>query len=248
MFWLLTIIYVSIDVYSLSNAEMIIFDLTGTLSQLQILIALMCGMMAATNTTAKRKAVMIILFLGASMVFFTGMCLDVADWVYWIEIIIYTVGIIWAGARPYEFISDPINKDTVCILFYKANSGSWLMHTFSLIGLPVSSMSIVCGDYWLKLVRSRPGLEIHVPQNIDSKYYIVVDTGIKKTDRIMDIMRDLQGTPAVSLGSFGLRVRCIAVVKPLLKEMGSEWVPKTILQKIPSLYFYKALWNRQNRI
>jgi hypothetical protein len=246
MFYVLTLTYALIDIYTLIKSQTISYDAIGQLSQLQLLIGVTLGMMAAINTNPKRKATMVILCFGALSIFVTRACFYAPDYVYYAEIFVYCFGLLWASFRPYNFISDRLTEDTVCLLFYKADKGSWLMNVLSLIGLPVSSMSIVCGNEWLRLVLARPTLEIHPVSNISNKY-IIVDTGVKIDSNIKRIFRSLKGIPAINAKSLFLRVRCIAAVKPLLKQLGQEWYPKTVFQQIPSTYFYKALWNRQQR-
>lgn len=243
MFYVLTILYASIDIYTLIVSESISFDTIGQLAQLQLLIAIMIGMMAAINQNPKRKAIMVILCFSALLIFVTRACFYAPDYVYYAEISVYCFGFFWALFRPYNFISDKLTEDTVCLLFYKSDKGTWLMHVLSLIGLPVSSVSVTCGDEWLRLVHGRPTLEIH-PANEITKNYIVINTNIKVSTRIKSIFRSLRGKPAITLNSLFLRVRCIAAIKPLLTELGKEWQPKTIFQQIPSTYFYKAVWNR----
>jgi len=246
LFYILTITYALIDIYTLIASQTISFDVIGQLSQLQLSIGIILGMMAAINPNPKRKATMVVLCFGALSIFVTRAFFYAPDYVYYAEIFVYCFGLLWAAFRPYNFISDKLTNNTICLLFYKSDKGSWLMHILSLIGLPVSSMSIVCGKEWLRLVLDRPTLEIHSTENISNKY-IIVDTGISINLDIKRIFRSLKGTPAINAKSLFLRVRCIAAVKPLLKQLGQEWYPKTIFQQIPSTYFYKALWNRQQR-
>lgn len=244
MFYVLTILYVLIDLYTLIESQTISFDAIGQLSQLQLLIGVTLGMMAAINQNQKRKSSLVVLCFGALSIFATRALFYAPDYVYYALIFVYSFGLLWAAFRPYDFISDRLTEDTVCLLFYKADKGSWLMHVLSLIGLPVSSMSIVCGKEWLKLVLDRPTIEIHSVEKISNKY-IIVDTGIKIDSDIKKIFRSLKGVPAINAKSLFLRVRCIAAVKPLLKQLGREWYPSTVFHQIPSTYFYKALWNRQ---
>lgn len=242
MFWILALFYVSIDIYSLTTSNFITFDRSGYLAQIQLLTACLLGTIASINPSPKRKSAMIVLLFGTLMLLLTNV---VHDYVYWIEISLYAFGLLWAAARPYEFISDPVTEDTVCLVFYKQNGGSWLMHVLSLIGLPMASMSIIAEGRWLKLVIGNPGLEIHPAEDLDCGKYVVVDTGVKITEKIRATITNLNGEPAVNKKSLFLRVRCIAAVKHLLAEIGVEWRPRTVIQQIPSMYFYKALWNRQ---
>jgi len=247
MFYLLTIAYVLIDFYTLIKSQTISFDMIGQLSQVQLLLGLSVGAMGTINTNPKRKSIMIILCFGALSILLTRLCFNAPDYIYYAEISVYCFGILWAAVRPYNFISDSLSENTVCLLFYKSNKGSFLMQALSLIGLPVSSMSIVCGNEWLKLIIGNPTLEIHSAKNV-SKKYIIVNTGVYISENIRSIFKSLRGVPAVNAKSLFLRVRCIAAVKPLLKEMGKEWEPKTILQQIPSIYFYKALSSMQGAL
>ncbi len=121
------------------------------------------------------------------------------------------------------------------------------MHTLSLIGLPVSSMSVVASDLWLKLVIDEPKMVITYSGKLNREKYIIIDTGIMITEKIKNIIHNLEGSPAITKNSLFLRVRCIAAIKPLLSKLGPEWTPKSIIQQIPSLYFYKAIKNRQQR-
>lgn len=246
MFWLAAISYVAIDIYSLSHMKTINYSLWELLAQAQVVIVCWCGLMISVNVSPKRKSLMFIIAFASLMVLIIRFTWDTApESAYWVVIALYISGLVWAGARPYHFISDVHNHKNICLLFYKSDKGSWLMHIMSLFGLPVSSMSVLCGKYWLKLVRKDPDMQIHIIENIDLSRYVLIDTGVKITDEIEDIMWSLDGTPATNAKSLFLRVRCIAAIKPLLSKLGDRWGPKTIIQQIPSIYFYKALQNRQ---
>lgn len=248
MFWLAAIIYVALDIYSLSHIRTINPELWITLAQTQIMIAALCGLMASINPDPRRKSLMLII-AAASMILFVSRVLyiDAPEWFYWSITLSYCIGLVWAGARPYEFMSDMHNKDNVCLLFYKSDSGSWLMHILSLIGLPVSSMSVLIGDKWLKLLRSKPDMQLLDFDKIDYHRYVLVDTGVPISRFILDLADRIKSSPASTAGSFFLRVRCIALISPMLKELGPQWEPKCIIEKIPSMYFYKAIHNRQHK-
>ena len=249
MFWLAAILYVAIDIYSLSHMKTISYSLWELLAQSQVTIVCWCGLMASVNTSPKRKSLMFIIAFASLIVLIMRFIWNTAPGMaYWIIIALYISGLVWAGARPYHFISDTHNHENICLLFYKSDKGSWLMHIMSLFGLPVSSMSVLCGEYWLKLIRSDPNMQIQIIQNRDLRRYVLIDTGVKITDEIENAMWSLDGVPATNVKSLFLRVRCIAAIKPLISKLGNEWVPKTIIQQIPSIYFYKALKNRQSGI
>lgn len=244
MFWLLLFLFCALDVYSLTfNLQQ---ELYATLAQVQLVIACVCGAMVAIRPNPKRKSAILILLLGSVFVLITQiLTINIPDIVYWLGIIVYSFGITWAGCRPYEFLSDELTKDTVCLVFYKANSGSWLMHVLSIFGLPVSSMSIIADDRWLKLVVGEPALQLERAIEFEPSRYVVIDTGVKITDEIIRRLWECRGRSAISKNSLFLRVRCIAIIKDFLKSLGPEWNPGFI--KLPSIYFYKAVHNRQQR-
>lgn len=247
MFWLAAISYVAIDIYSLSHIPIYSEkELWETLSQVQVMIACFCGLMASVNPDPRRKSLMLIITASALIVFISRLAWPTApDWFYWMITLSYCMGLVWAGARPYEFMSDNHNPKNVCLLFYKSDSGSWLMHILSLIGLPVSSMSVLIGDKWLKLLRSKPDMQLLEFEKIDYHRYVLIDTGVPISRFILDLADRIKDSPAASADSLFLRVRCISLISPMLKELGSQWEPKCIIEKIPSMYFYKAIHNRQ---
>jgi len=246
MFWLASILYVAIDIYSLSHINTISLSLWEMLAQAQIMIACLCGLMASINPDPRRKSLMLVISSGALFVFVSRLILkNVPEYVSWISISIYCIGLVWSGARPYEFMTDKHNKENVCLLFYKSDRGSWLMHILSLIGLPVSSISVLIGDKWLKLERSKPTMQLISIDGIDYSRYVLIDTGVQISRFILDLIDRIKDSPAASSSSIYLRVRCIALITPLLSELGKQWEPSCLAQKIPSMYFYKAIHNRQ---
>lgn len=248
MFWLAAILYVSMDIYSLTHIQTINDGLWEAIAQAQVMVAALCGLMASINPDPRRKSLMLIIAAAAITIFASRILYnDSPEWFYWIVTTSYCIGLVWAGARPYEFMSDTHNRSNVCLLFYKSDSGSWLMHILSLIGLPVSSMSILLGDKWLKLLRSKPNMQFIEFDKIDYHRYVLVDTGVPISRFVLDLADRIKESPASSASSLFLRVKCISLITPLLKELGPQWEPKCIIEKIPSMYFYKAIHNRQHK-
>jgi hypothetical protein len=162
--------------------------------------------------------------------------------------------LIWAMARPYEFRSDELTTDTVCLLFYRAKGGGVLMHMFGLLGLPVTSVSVVAGNSWLHLVRKEPTVVKEdlsgVPwyklrRGIGYEKYFVVDTGVPVTTGIKIAIDNIEGSPVRTASSLWLRLRCIATLKPLLSMLGAYYTPRNIFEQIPAIYFYRLTGNRR---
>lgn len=111
----------------------------------------------------------------------------------------------------------------------------------SLIGLPVRSMSIVIGNEWLKLSTGVPVIESVDVSKLDPSKYVLIDTGVKIDERTRTSANMVIGQPARNADSLWMRVRCIASIAPLLKDLGDKFAPVWPWDYIPSIYFYRCL-------
>jgi len=246
MFIILAIVYLMIDVIAPTLLGDIGEWTQWNMQQAQIAMLAVLGWMSAKSASPKRTAVMTVLMVQSVWILCTDWAISyVPEAISVSEGAVFFALLVWAFMRPYEYKSDQLTTDTVCLLFYKANGGSFLMHVFGVLGLPVSSMSVVAGEYWLKLVRGKAYLQKDLSVCINESRYIIVDTGIPVSEHIHGLFNMLRNEPARTPMSLWLRLRCIASIKPLLRELGDYYVPRNIFEQIPAIYFYKFTGDRR---
>jgi len=157
---------------------------------------------------------------------------------YLMESLLFTVWAAYIMFRPERRTPKTINYDNILLAFYKGDGGSKIMGLGGLFGDPVKSMCIIAGKHALVLKSSKDGFQF-----IDSKNilrlrsdYAIVDSGQPYTKEYIEMMGKYHNKPA---SKKGLRMRCIEGVKPLLKEIGTEFEP-TFLEQNPAIYFRKV--------
>jgi hypothetical protein len=140
---------------------------------------------------------------------------------------------------PRTITNERIYDKNILLAFYKGDKGSFIMHLFELFGCPVKSMCIVAGDKALVLRLGKRGFHfsdsIGILKNNDK--YIIVDTGKEITVEFLKKMADHHNDNDNKLG---FRIRCIEGVSDLLKDIGPEFKPTSILDNIPSNYLKKV--------
>jgi len=241
MFWLFAALFFLIDMGLAPYVSKM--TLRGQLATEQAIVFLVaiCGLCCAKQPSHRSVSAMtlIVAYTGFSALYFpiwfklaaAGLCLSV---------------VLWVGSRPESFRSDPQTDENVMLAFYQGEHGSLLMLLFSIVGLPVRSMSIVVGNEWIKLCSGSPIVESVPAEGLDKSKYVLIDTGVKIDDSITNAAAEAVGAPARTEGSLWLRIRCIAAVVPFLKVLGREYVPKWPWECIPSIYFYRCV-DRLNR-
>lgn len=155
-----------------------------------------------------------------------------------LEIVFFFLLSVFQILKKYEIKSDKFNKDNVFILMYKPKKPIEYIH--SLLGSPVSSMSIVCGDNWYMYKRNKSTLQ--VVNTIPRKFgdYILIDTGTKIDKNITNELDSLVGNPARKPSTLFIRANCIRTFRPVLKILGERW-RIGVLDFIPSIYLLKRL-------
>lgn len=157
------------------------------------------------------------------------------------EAVIFSALVFWAMVRPYFFASDSVSEDTVCIAFYHGTKAPFLSSLSSLIGLPFSSVAVLAGG--LAVRASSAGRMVAVDwRGVLEGDFVCVDTGVKCSSATSAAIRACTGA---STKSAGLRMRCVANLMPILKEIGYE--PRTIFHKIPSIFYFQCVRRASER-
>lgn len=201
-----------------------------------VFLVALCGMSCAKSPTVSTRSAMtlIVAYTGFSALYFpiwfklsaAALCLAV---------------VLWVASRPSDFASDPQTNDTVMFAFYNGDHGSLLMLLFSVVGLPVRSMSVVIGNEWIKMCTGHPTVESVPIASLDTSRYVLIDTGVKIDEAIQKAAAEVVGTPVRTEASLWLRIRCVASLVPLLRVMGHKFVPVWPWEFVPSLYFYRCV-------
>jgi len=157
---------------------------------------------------------------------------------YLLESLSFFAWAILLMARQERNTPKTINYDNILLCFYKGDRGSFAMKFAELFGLPVRSLCVVAGDAALMLKKTRSGFTI-----IDSKVllknkdnYVIVDTGKESTLEFIEEMKTYANKPA---SKYGMRIRCIEGISPLLEMIAPEFKPDHIGHNMPSWYMGK---------
>lgn len=151
------------------------------------------------------------------------------------EAVIFSALVFWAMVRLYYFTSDPLSKDTVCIVFYRGNRAPFLSSLAALIGLPFSSVAVAMGEF--VLMASKKGhMVIADSKVLNSRDFVCIDTGVKAQPEITEAAFNCAGAPTKSMG---FRTKCVSNLLPVLKQIG--YAPRTIFHKIPSIFYSQCV-------
>lgn len=161
-------------------------------------------------------------------------------WIFYCSVCIPLI--LWASVRSYSFESDKVQIGTVHICLWSPLKKKTLF--YALAGYPFASI----GWYFIQKDKStgtfssfKWGQSKYLsrsahPSSIERKY-IVIDTKIPVTDKMVQILKKMNRTETALLWNV-FRCRCVSVLKPILKEMGPEWMPKGI-EHLPTFYAWK---------
>lgn len=147
---------------------------------------------------------------------------------------------IWIEFRPKAVSQSNVHTEQLSLLFYKGSRMSLPMLTLSLIGLPVSSLSVAYQGICVKPVKSSDRFELTDVDDLDATKYVVLNTGISLTPYQVDELLKVVGKKAYSARTLGIRVRCVSNFARFLSTLGKEWEPKGIY-RLPSMYVMKVL-------
>lgn len=114
------------------------------------------------------------------------------------------------------------------------------MLTLSLIGLPVSSLSVAYQGLCVKPVKDSDEFKLVDITDIDLTKYVVINTGINLTTCQTDELLNVVGKKAYSARTLGIRVKCVSNFARFLSTLGKEWEPKG-LYRLPSMYIMKVM-------
>lgn len=151
------------------------------------------------------------------------------------------------SSRNYEYASDKILDDNVYLCFWKPKRSKSVFT--SLIGAPFGSMNIYVKDsFWgFSWKTGRYHKRFIKNYNVE-KQFLIIDTGIPSSKRIIDSLEKLIDEPARIPRLMWIRCRCILILKPLLKELGREFEPN-LFEFIPAIYALKLLrWRNEKSI
>lgn len=208
---------------------------------LKDILLTLCAVLYFSLLTHRAKSTVLLMLLYNLFTKTTDATLgDVSSVYYMIESLFFTSWCVWIMTRPEITTPKTINKDNILLAFYRGEKGSFTMHFFDLVGLPVKSMCIIAGEKCLRLKASRETFQLTNSGNYFSKDrdYYVVDTGVKYNDRFIAKMNECVNMKATK-GFF--RIRCIEAVSDLLAMIGEQYRPRGLLERIPSRYLYKVL-------
>ena len=205
-----------------------------TIWQAELVILAVLGLLS--DGGRRDRSVLTIFFLWFTWILITDWAIiEVPALLVEYEAVIFSALVLWAMIRPYYFSSDPVSESTVCIAFYRGTQAPLLSSLSSLIGLPFSSVAVLAGG--LAVRASSAGRMVAVDwRGVLEGDFVCVDTGVKCSSAISEAIRACTG---VSTKSAGLRMKCIANLIPILKEIGYE--PKTIFHKIPSIFYFQCV-------
>lgn len=126
-----------------------------------------------------------------------------------------------------------VSHDNVMILFLKPRGFLGIVKSF--IGSPVESVCILTGKQVWSFRRSRREFCKSRFSNRWLESHIVVDTGVKVNDHVVDMLSGLIGLKR------GVGVRCVYVIRNVLIAIGKEYKPKTVFHLIPGVYAMQIL-------
>ena len=237
-----SVLYILLLQYSVSYVHNVQVYVWCANIQLLLLGAALCYSCVYKTTKIQAQATA----LGITAVFLAGIdsIPELPEQVFHIACTLGIAFNVWVMARPYDIPSDDLSTDTVCLVFYKGALGTTLMHMFSSIGLPVRSLSVIAGEYWLKPVLKSRKFELHFSTDIKIKDYLIIDTRVPINYNIEDTIKQLVNGKTYSVSTLCLRTRCVAHLKPLLNLLGPGWSADGIYL-LPSMYLYKVLKQRR---
>jgi len=151
---------------------------------------------------------------------------------------ILVISIFHIMSRPYTFKNDSYHSDKVYICFYRATR--WQMVLFSLVGYPLGSVAVYTNERLYNYgYTSKVFMERHIPIDKMDKNYVIINTGRVLDNNLRNVLNGLVGTKARRFKTLWFRCSCLLTLKPFLKELGKEFVPK-LMENNPSVYFHKV--------
>ena len=201
----------------------------------------LCAFLCFSLRTCRAKSTVLLMILYNLFTHAADVILgDVSSVYYMIESLFFLSWAVCIMTRPEINTAKTINEENILLAFYKGEKGSFIMHFFDLVGLPVKSMCVIAGDNCLRLKSSKDTFQLtnsgkHFPKDKD---YYVVDTGVKYDDKFIAKMNECVNIKATK-GCF--RIRCIEAVEELLGMISEGHRPIGLFERIPSRYLYKVL-------
>jgi hypothetical protein len=165
----------------------------------------------------------------ASYIAWAGFDIDASPGIF----VVLMVWLVWIAKRPYEIKSDPINPDNVMILFLKPRTTCGVIKAF--FGIPVASVCLLaCGKVWA-FSKSSDTYRDRTYTDSWLEDHIAIDTGVKTIDSLMSDLAAMVGTKR------GIGIKCLYQIKTILKHLGHEWEPVSI---IPGIYALQIILMR----
>lgn len=226
------------------------FELTDfshfTLNQLELVILslIACLSLGLKKDAHKSRSIVVSLMAYNVYVFATDWAFDYVSPIQWFsEIFAFCALTIYQIVRKYDYKSDVYNNKTVMLAFYRPKKMSESLT--SLVGAPVSSMSIICNGNWYTYRRKCPDLckEWACERNLSD--YILIDTSVEITQDITKELDALVGTPARSWKTLYFRASCVATFKQFLNGLGGKWELEPF-DTVSSIYMLRRLKNERD--
>ncbi len=220
----------------------------ATMNQAQMALVAVLAVMATLKPSRRKKAVLGVVAANSVWIALTDWAIPPADintLVFIVESAVWFALFVWVLARPYP-IESQVSGKKVCLVFRKAGTKVPILSSIgSLMGFPVSSMSIVASGRWLRINGSRHEWVISDCRILEgNRDWVVINTGIAVTP---EIEKAIDGMKGKSAGKGFLRMSCVWGVRHILALLGPEWKP-SVYHRLPNLYLYKVIENINNTI
>lgn len=142
--------------------------------------------------------------------------------------------------RRYDYNSDNIKQGNIHLCFWRPEKKGKSVF-LSTVGAPFGSVAIYGFERLWGFKWSQKGfMERTISEESIEKKYFVIDTGVPETLDIQIELCKIVGAPAKSWRSLWLRINCVNVLKPVLRLLGSEFIP-SFIECIPSIYAQKII-------
>lgn len=147
------------------------------------------------------------------------------------EVFIFIIWFIFIIIRDYEYKSDEINMENINIIAIKPKSNIDVLK--GLIGLPASSICIATFDSIWAFNRKTGMFSERKYQHYNDR--IIIDTGIKCTDEILNELNKIVGTKRYPY------IKCIWSIRHVLNMLGTKYSINYWFDYIPGIYLMKII-------
>lgn len=199
---------------------------------LEMVVACFCGYLGT------KRDMWLLLAIYYSWIAVSDAIFMVPQWLSGAESLLFAMLVYWIYRRPEWIPSDPVS-DTVQIAFYYGDKSPFVAKIMSLIGMNVTGIAVIIGDWAIVPIEKSGMLEKRPSESL--KKWIKLDTGHKPglkldTVRGIELIRwaKLEGRKVEYAG-------CMKAFKDVLIQVVPDWSPNDT----PSSLMGKMLANRK---